>query len=208
MFTSLNPGTLSFAAPLDEALHLARAIGFAGLDLPVRELGDLAAQTSIQAVKDRFLDAGIRPGGWGLPIDFRGAEATYRAGLADLPAFALLAEALGSPWCATWIWPFSDELDYAANMDFHVQRLRPVARILAEHRCRLGLEFVGPATLRAGHTYEFIHTIEGALELGRRIGTGNTGLLLDCWHWYTSHATVADLDRLSADQVVYVHVND
>lgn len=208
MFTSLNPGTLSFAAPLDEALHLAGESGFAGLDLPVRELRDLVARTSIQTVRDRFSGAGVRPGGWGLPVDFRGAEGAYQAGLADLPDFARLAEALESPWCYTWIWPFSDELDYDANMDFHVQRLRPLARILAEHRCRLALEFVGPATLRAGRTYEFIHTIEGALELGRRIGTGNTGLLLDCWHWYTSHATVADLDRLSADQVGYVHVND
>ena len=208
MFSSLNPGALSFAAPLGEALHLARAGGFAGLDLPVRELRDLVAQSSIQAVKDRFSGAGVRPGGWGLPVDFRGAEDVYQAGLADLPDFARLAEALGSPWCYTWIWPFSDELDFAANMDFHVRRLRPLARILAEHHCRLGLEFVGPATLRAGHAHEFIHTIDGALDLGRRLGTGNTGLLLDCWHWYTSHATAADLDRLSADQVVYVHVND
>src|SRR5205085_3386577 len=60
----------------------------------------------------------------------------------------------------------------------------------------------------AGHKYAFIHTIAGALELGERIGTGNTGLLLDCWHWYTSHSTREDLARLRTEQVVYVHVND
>jgi sugar phosphate isomerase/epimerase len=62
--------------------------------------------------------------------------------------------------------------------------------------------------MRQGHRYEFISTMTEALDLGNRLGTGNTGLLLDCWHWYTSHATVDDLKRLTADQVVYVHVND
>jgi sugar phosphate isomerase/epimerase len=208
MFTSLSTGALGFSAPLDEALSLARTNGYEGLDLPLGELLKLAEQTSVRDVRERFHAAGLRPGGWGLPVDFRGDEETYRAGLAQLPRYAALAHELGSPWCATWILPYSDERDYAANMAHHVRLLQPVAQILANHGCRFGLEFVGPRTARAGHRYAFIHTIAGALELGERLGTGNTGLLLDCWHWYTSHATREDLARLRADQVVYVHVND
>jgi len=208
MFTSLNQGALSFSVPVEQALDLARTNGFGGLDLPLAELGQRAAHTSLEDVKATFDRAGVRRGAWSLPVDFRADDETYRAGMADLPGYARLAQALGSPWCFTWILPFSDTLDHAANMTYHVTRLRPIAQILAEHGCRLGLEFVGPATMRADHRHAFIHTIDGALELGRRIGTGNTGLLLDCWHWYTSHATVADIDHLSADQVVYVHVND
>ncbi len=208
MFTSLNPGTVRLSIPFDEALRLARENGFAALDLPLGELLTLAEQTSVDEVKGRFAAAGLRPGGWGLPVDFRRDDETYRAGLQALPCQAGLAQALGSPWCSTWILPFSDELDFAANMERHVERLRPAAQILADHGCRLGLEFVGPKTLRDGHAHEFIHTIEGALDLGRRIGTGNVGLLLDCFHWYTSHGTADDLARLSADQIVYVHVND
>jgi sugar phosphate isomerase/epimerase len=208
MFTSLNTGALGFSAPLDEALSLARTNGFEGLDLPLGELLQLAERTSVRDVRERFRAAGVRPGGWGPPVDFRQDEETYRAGLVTLPRYAALAHALGSSWCATWIRPYSDELEYDANMEHHVRRLRPIAQILADHSCRFGLEFVGPRTARSGHRYEFIHTIDGALELGERIGTGNTGLLLDCWHWYTSHATREDLARLRADQVVYVHVND
>ncbi|HZS91827.1 MAG TPA: sugar phosphate isomerase/epimerase [Chloroflexota bacterium] len=208
MFTSLNPGTVRLSIPFDEALRLARENGFAALDLPLGELLTLAEQTSVDEVKGRFAAAGLRPGGWGLPVDFRRDDETYRAGLQALPCQAGLAQALGSPWCSTWILPFSDELDFAANMERHVERLRPAAQILADHGCRLGLEFVGPKTLRDGHAHEFIHTIEGALDLGRRIGTGNVGLLLDCFHWYTAHGTADDLARLSADQIVYVHVND
>jgi len=208
MFTSLSTGTLGFSAPLEEALGLARTNGFDGLDLSMGELQRLAGESSIQDVRDRFSAAGVRPGGWGLAVDFRNDDAAYQQGLAELPALAALAQGLGSPWCSTWILPFSDELDYEANMRRHAERLRPVAQTLADHGCRLGLEFVGPKTLRAGHRHEFIHTIAGALELGERIGTGNTGLLLDCFHWYTAHGTAEDLAGLSAEQVVYVHVND
>ncbi len=62
-----------------------------------------------------------------------------------------------------------------------------MAQILADHGCRLGLEFVGPKTLRDSQRYPFIYTMAGMLALGDAIGTGNVGLLLDCYHLYTSH---------------------
>jgi sugar phosphate isomerase/epimerase len=208
VFTSLNPHAIGFTVPFAEALELASTYGFEGLDLPIVELGELSGQTSLQEIKARFAEKHLRPGGWGLPVDFRHDEETYQAGLANMVSYAKIAQALGSPYCFTWILPASDELDYNANMELHVKRLRPVAQILADHGCRLGLEFVGPLTMRKGHKYEFISTIAGALELGDRLGTGNTGLLLDCWHWYTSHSTVDELKRLTAEQITYVHVND
>ena len=45
------------------------------------------------------------------------------------------------------------------------------------------------------------------LELGAEVGP-NVGLLLDCWHWYTSGGTLDELGRLEPERVVYVHVND
>jgi len=208
VFTSLNTGAIGLSIPLEEALDLARAHGFAALDLAITDLRKRAERASVQEIKNAFGAASVRPGAWGLPVNFRRDEEVYRAGLAELPRDAALAQEVGSPWCSTWLLPFSDELDAAANMERHVTRLRPVAQILAEHGCSLGLEFVGPTTMRAGHAHEFIHTMDGALELAARIGTGNVGLLLDCFHWYTAHGTVEDLSRLHASQVVYVHLND
>jgi sugar phosphate isomerase/epimerase len=46
------------------------------------------------------------------------------------------------------------------------------------------------------------------MELVDAIGTGNVGLLLDSWHWYTSHGTVEELLQLSNKDIVHVHVND
>src|ERR671934_105281 len=80
MFTSLNTGALGLSAPLDEALSLARTNGFEGLDLPLGELLQLAERTSVGDVRERFHAAGVRPGGWGPPVDFRHDEETYRAG--------------------------------------------------------------------------------------------------------------------------------
>jgi sugar phosphate isomerase/epimerase len=107
----------------------------------------------------------------------------------------------------TWILPFSDELPLEENRRFHIERFTPVAQILADNGCSLGLEFIGPKTLRQGHKHEFIYTMQGMLDMGAEIGP-NVGLLLDCWHWYTSGSTVDDLRKLKPEQVVYVHVND
>jgi sugar phosphate isomerase/epimerase len=46
------------------------------------------------------------------------------------------------------------------------------------------------------------------MDLARAIGTGNVGLLLDAWHLYTSGGEVADLDSITAEDIVLVHVND
>ena len=66
----------------------------------------------------------------------------------------------------------------------------------------------GPRTLRVDKPYGFIHSMDGMLGLAHAIGTGNVGLLLDCWHWYTGLGTVSDLMALTAEDVVHVHVND
>jgi sugar phosphate isomerase/epimerase len=79
---------------------------------------------------------------------------------------------------------------------------------LGEHGCRLGLEFIGPRTLRVDKPYGFIYSMGGMLALAHAIGTGNVGLLLDCWHWYTGLGTVSDLMGLTNEDVVHVHVND
>ena len=105
------------------------------------------------------------------------------------------------------IFPGDDEREFDENWRFHVARLGPVAAILAEHGCALGLEFIGPKTLRDTRRHPFVHTLDGALELGAAFGP-NVGLLLDCWHWYTAHDTLERLRALRPEQIVHVHIND
>jgi sugar phosphate isomerase/epimerase len=140
-------------------------------------------------------------------VDWRGEEATWQKGLEALPRLAQAAAAIGGTRTMTWIMPCSNDRDFGANWDFHVARFTPIARILADQGCSLGLEFIGPKTLRDSQKYPFVHTLSKMLEMGREIGP-NVGLLLDCWHWYTSHGTLDEIRALRPEHVVYVHVND
>jgi len=204
----LSPGAIGVKASLADGIQLARSAGFEGFELDIRELAARVREKGLEEVKELFYRTGVRPGGWILPVDWRGEEPVYRAGLAQLPALAEVASQVGATRVPTWVLPFSDERPFKENFDWHVSRFEPIVRVLAEHGCRLGLEFIGPKTSRAKHRYEFIYTLGGMLELCEAIGTGNVGLLLDSWHWYTSHGTLADLRRLRNSQVVYVHIND
>ncbi len=208
MFTSLSPGAIGIRANLEESLALARETGFQGVNPNIGEAADLADKHGLQYIRDLFARHGLRAADWGLPLDFRRDEARWRDGLKALPRLAKVAQALGWQRTATWILPFSDELPFDENMRFHVSRLRPIAEILKEHGISFGLEYVGPATLRAGHKYTFIHNMAGWQQLREAIGTENIGLLLDSFHWYVSGGTLAELGKLCNEDIVTVHLND
>ncbi len=208
MFKGLSPGAIGVRAnTLDEALAAAKTGGFGGVEFNPSEIADLIAAQGAAAVRARFTDSGIKPAGWGLPTDWRGSEENWRAGLDALPRLAEAAEAIGGTRVSTWIMPCSNDRDYDENYQFHVDRFTPIAKILGDHGVALGLEFIGPKTLWASQKHPFIHTMTDMLAMGRDIGP-NVGLLLDAWHWYTSHGTVDELKALKPEQVVYVHVND
>ncbi|MBI5393920.1 MAG: sugar phosphate isomerase/epimerase [Verrucomicrobia bacterium] len=208
MFKNLSPTAVGIKANLQQSIDLARRFGFGGVDLPVAEIATLADQRGAQAIRDQFTAAGLKPGAFGCPVNFRADEATWETGLASLPRLAKAAAAVGGTRCTSSVPPASDALDHAANFELHVSRLEPIARVLKDHGIRFGIEFIGPKTARRGKKHEFIWNMEGALELCDAIGTGNVGLTLDSWHWHTSHATLDDIRKLKPEDVVCVHVND
>lgn len=204
MFASLLPSAIGVGLPLEQTLDLARKAGFGGVAF------DTGAARRLGAGKTRelYASAGLRIGSWSLPVQFRQDQATFEKDLAALPATARLADQLGAARCSTYIMPGSNELDFPANLDLHARRLEQVARVLGEYGIRLGLEFVGPKTLRAAHTFPFVHDMPGMFELIGAIGVSNLGLLLDSFHWFTSGGTVADLESITAADIVDVHLND
>lgn len=208
MFRNLSPGAVGIAGSLTGIIELAKNAGFGGIDVPIAEAAKMVEDGAADDVKARFSEAGLQMGGWGLPVDFRKDEESFQKGLAELPRLAKAAQAIGATRVPTWILPFSDELPFEENFKQHARRLGACAEVLKDHGCRLGLEFVGPKTCRDGHQYEFAYNMDQMLALAQEIGTGNVGLLLDCWHWYTAHHTPEDLKQLTNSDVVYVHVND
>ena len=208
MFKNLSTGAIGIRANMQEGLALANAAGFEGLDLGIDEASQLAQEHSVQFVKELWAEAGIKMGGWGFGVNWRGADADYYAGLAQLPARAELAAKLGCYRTTTVVGPASNDMTYQENWDFSVKRLRPVAEILKEYGHSLGLEFIGPATSRKAAKHLFAYSMDAMLGLAAAVGTGNVGLLFDTWHWYTCRSTIDDVRKLSLADVVYVHIND
>lgn len=204
MFRNLSPGAIGVNPADIDIFSEAKAAGFEGLD---PDLGPLLAGESAEQFKARFEEAGLRIGPWGLPVPTYGPEADYDAALRRLPELAGAAASVSATRCATWILPASDTLAFEENFEYHVKRLKPAALILADVGCRLGLEFIGPKTFRSQKAHEFIWTQDGMMELARAVGP-NVGLLFDAWHWYTSHGTLADIERLKDEDIVQVHIND
>ncbi len=203
MYPALSPGAIGVELPFAECAKLAADVGLKGIAVDMRAAGE-----DPEGLR-RVLEVNkLSPAAWGLPVDFRRDEDTFRKGLSGLPEAAKTARLVGATRCSTWIIPFSDSIPFDENFDLHKTRLRACAEVLAEHDCRLGLEFVGTGTMRKGHAHEFIHTQDGMLELCEAIGTANLGLLFDSFHWYTSHGTKDDIHKLSDSLIVDVHIND
>ncbi|MEA2711515.1 MAG: hypothetical protein QOF78_4116 [Phycisphaerales bacterium] len=208
MYTCLSPHAINVQAnDLDQAIVAARMGGFEGLEIAVAHVADLIDQHGVDAIRKKFADAQIRPAAFGLPVEWRQDEARWRADLDKLPRYAKAAQALGVKRTATWVLPMSNDRALDENIRFHIDRFKPIAKILADHDIRLGLEFIGPKTLRDTQPHPFLWRMFDMLALARKIGP-NVGLLVDVWHLYTSRGTLDDLKKLNADDVVYVHVND
>lgn len=208
MYTALSTGAIRIRASLAESIDLAREHGFGGVAFSIEEAADLADRHGIEAVRDLFGRQSVRPAVWSLSNFWREDDGRFKDGLAALPRLAQVARELACFRVTTWMPSWSDERLFAENFEWHTARFRAVAEILKVHGQSLGIEYLGPKTLIEGKRYPFIHTQEGLFDLIHAIGTGNVGILLDSWHWYTSHGTLADLERLSTSDVVLVHVND
>lgn len=208
MYKALSPGAISVRTEsLEQAIEAAVVGGFQGVEFNPAEVAQRIKAQSVESVVTLFSAANIKPAGFGLPIDWRSDVAAWQAGMERLPELADAASAIGGGRTMTWIMPCSNEKEYAENFRFHRERLKPIAKILADNGCQFGLEFIGTKSLRLSQKFPFIWTLKGMLELADELGE-NVGILLDCWHWHTSEGTVADIQQTSAAKVVYVHVND
>ncbi len=206
-YKNLGHGHIGVRANQQQALDYAVKYGFDSITPGPGEFQNKSISEVRQWV-EKMKEKGIRYGTGGLPIEFRRDENRFRTDMARLPEQAGLLRQMGVKRIATWVMPGHRELTYFQNFKQLERRFREIANILKDNDLRLGLEFVGPRTSRARSRFPFICTQIGMMELVDAIGTGNVGLLMDSWHWYTSHGTVEELLQLSNKDIVHVHVND
>ncbi len=205
MIPCLNPVTAWIAEP-EAYIKLAAKNGFKAVDAGADHWTAWVKRTSLDYVKEFCAEQGCVVGHGGMPVNFREDEAAFESDLAGFPEMCAVMKGLGTRGMATWIKPVAVG-SVAECREMHVRRLKKVAAIMKDHGLMLGLEFVAPKTARAGGI-GFIYDMPGMLELGEEIDPDVCGLLLDAYHWYTSHSVVDDILKLQARQIVLVHIND
>jgi sugar phosphate isomerase/epimerase len=205
---ALTPGSIGVTVKSQKELNdLAHRHRFESVEPRAEELAAMSAEQLAEITADLKAKQLV----WsatGLPVDFRKDEKTFRDGVTKLPRLAAGLQRAGARRIGTWLSPSHDELTYRANFQQHAARLREVGRILKDHDIRIGLEYVGTQLLLVGKRYPFVHTMAEARELIAEIGTGNVGLVLDTWHWWTAGDTEADILALKNEDVISVDLND
>jgi len=205
---ALTPGSIGVSVKSQKELNdLAHRHGFESVEPRAEEL---AAMSPTQR-EDTLADLAAKKLVWaaaGLPVDFRKDESAFKDGLAKLPRIADGLQRAGATRVGTWLSPSHDQLTYRQNFRQHAERLREVAKILKDYGVRFGLEYVGTQLSMVGRKYPFLHTLAETRELIAEIGTGNVGLVLDTWHWWTAGDTEADILSLRNEDVVSVDLND
>lgn len=201
-------------------VDLAARHGFDGVDFGIsgamrqaQEIGGgNSALESAPSLRDFLAEKDVAPAVFGLEVEWRRDDEAFQQGLANLATQAAFAEAIGCSRCVTWMPPSVND-DPAAWTQRTIARFREIARVLGSHGVRLGLEWVGPHHLRAGAENAMganpvVYTLDGTLDLIAQIGAPNVGLLVDCYHCFTTGIGEAQVAKLTDAQIVHVHVND
>lgn len=200
-------GSIGVRADQREAIRLAHKYGFESVAPSPQFLANLAGGELAELLGDMKAKKLVWAAA-GLPVNFRGDEATFKEGIRRLPELARALERAGVTRVGTWLSPRHESLTYLANFRQHARRLREIAEILADHGQRFGLEYVGPKTSWTAGGHPFVHTMAETKELIGEIGQDNVGLVLDSWHWYTAGEAEADLLSLTNQDVVACDLND
>jgi sugar phosphate isomerase/epimerase len=202
MFLSLNSVLVSNKVPWPDFARLAAKTGYPGTDVMLKA----AMQAGVEATNQLLAELKIKPAAIDFPVEFRKDEATFRAGLADLPAQARFAAQIHCPRMVTYIMSSSDTPKVELRARYK-ERFSQAAKILADANVRLGLEFLGPVQFRRLSKYEFIWKMNEMLEFAKECGP-NVGLLLDAWHWHHAGASTEDIIHAGRENIVHVHFDD
>jgi len=211
MIPTLNPATAGSGLALPDYIALAKNHGFSAIEFSIGEAAELVEKTGFDAVASLFNESKILPITFGLPVEWRKDEDTFQSGLAELSQQAKLAQDLGCSRCVTWVLPDNGEplAEYSGRS---LKRFQQIGKVLEDQGVRLGLEFIGPMHFRTDSQNVWFYDIPGALHVVGQIEDGaeleNVGLLVDCFHWYTSGGTMMDLASIPLEKIVHVHIND
>jgi len=200
-------GSIGHVLPFPESCRLAEKFGFDAVNADrffLKEQGPLEAA-------DLMKQHNIRPGAFAFSAAFNGcySDSDFEQSLRGFEEDLSLCREAGFNCCVGYVQPSSDTLDYYDHFALLSGRLKRLKPLLETYDVRLGLEFIGPTTMRIRRKFDFIHTMDGIRSLIAAANAQNcVGFKLDSIHWYTSGAGLLNIEKLSLEEVVYVELSD
>ena len=200
-------GSIGHVLPFQESCRLAQKFGFDAVNADRHFLREHGPDQALHLMKQYHL----KPGAFAFSAAFNACytDADFENSLAGFEQDLSLCRDAGFNRCVGYVQPSSDTLVYYDHFELLCRRLKRIKPMLEAYSVRLGLEFIGPTTMRRQRRFDFIHTIDGIRALVAAANAQNcVGIKLDAFHWYTSGAGLLDIEKLSPEEVVYVEVND
>lgn len=205
MKSCLNATTLTNKLSFAEFVRIAGKAGFAGVEVRLGPLAELAKDQGIEGVRALFAEAGVAPAHCGLSASPIRPDADYQIAIKQAPDECELARALGIT-TAMLVMPYRSDQGESDPLRL-VQKVRDAAVIAEHHGLGITLEFLGlhpPAGLRSdGPT-----TLGATLDFVERVDRPNVGVLIDSYHWYLGGSRAEDLARVKPGMPLFVHIND
>jgi 2-keto-myo-inositol isomerase len=191
---------LSILAHLDfeTELSLAAQAGFKTVGLRMNKLQDyLAAGNTVDQAKQLIIKYGLDP----LEMNYFGnwvftPKAKQLEVFAKFREFAKIAHQIGSK---ILVCPNGYQDEANQDLGMAVENYQEICKIAAEYNLIAGLEFV---------PWSPIGNVKKAWDFIDRVNHPQSGLVLDCFHYFEGDSTLEDLEKVPIEKVVMFHIMD
>ncbi len=200
-------GSLGHVLPFPESCALAEQFGFDAVNAD----RDFLRFKGSEATKSLLETHHLEPGAVAFSAAFNAcfSDTEFQQSLALFEKDLSLASQAGFKRCVGFVQPSSNQFTFHEHFTLLCNRLQMITPLLKTHGVRLGLEFIGPTTMRIALKHDFIHTLDGIRSLiAAADAKDQVGIKFDSLHWYTSGAGLLDIEKLAPEEIVYVELND
>ena len=197
MKTCFNTITAGLDRRLEDIIAACGRVGYEGMEIDLRAIEAAADRVSLADIRRLMDDSGMATASV-MAFDLA-PFATDDAAFDRLKRGATAAKALGAPILLTYCFAaIPDGMDRDDALDTAAARAARYAD--AAHPVKIALEPIGRTALMGGPS--------SALEIARRSGRPNVGIMMDTFHYYLSQVPEADIRAIPRDDLLIVHVND
>jgi len=200
-------GSIGHVLSFPESCALAQKFGFDAVNADRDFLRQSGPESSRRLLEKHHLE----PGAVAFSAAFNAyfSDSEFEQSLIPFEKDLSLAGQAGFRRCVGFVQPSSEQFTFHEHFTLLRRRLQRVTPLLEKHGVRLGLEFIGPTTMRLTHKFDFVHTIDGVRSLiAAADAHRQVGFKFDSLHWYASGAGLLDIEKLDPQEIVYVEIND